>query len=128
MLIELIQIAYILIAGDQTKLRLEHVSREADRYNLSDRATVAICTALLCDIGMENEMDQTMIIDKNKVRRVRNTFRKKLPGEFQPNDTNGGIDAIYFDRRKDQILVHHERTGALTYAKEDHYVLVGQPH
>ena len=25
-------------------------------------------------------------------------------------------------------LVHHERTGALTCAKEDHYVLVGQPH
>ena len=25
-------------------------------------------------------------------------------------------------------LVHHERTRALTYAKEDHYVLVGQPH
>ena len=59
------------------RLRLEHVAREADRYGLSDRATATICTALLCDIGLVNETDQTMIIDKNKIRRERNAFRNK---------------------------------------------------
>ena len=49
----------------------EHVAREADRYGLSDRATATICTALLCNIGLVTDTDQTMIIDKNKVRRER---------------------------------------------------------
>ena len=56
------------------RLRLEHVARENDRYGLSDRATATICTALLSDIGLVTDMDQTMIIDKNKVRRERNVF------------------------------------------------------
>ena len=80
------------------RLRLQHVAREG----LSDSATATICTTLLCDVGIVNEMDQTMIIDKNKVRRKRNAFRKKLAGEIQQIDTNDGIDAIYFDGRKDQ--------------------------
>ena len=48
--------------------------RSSDRYDLSDRATATICTALLCDIGLVTDADQTMIIDKNKVRREQNVF------------------------------------------------------
>ena len=111
------------------RLRLEHVAREADRYGLSDRATATICTALLCDIGLVNETDQTMIIDKNKIRRERNAFRNKLINDSQqPNDTDEPITAIYFDGRKDQTLVHLEDAKGLKHIKEEHYVLVEQPH
>ena len=68
------------------RLRLEHIAREADRCGLSDRATATICTAL-CDIGLVTDTDQTMIIDKNKVRRERNVFRNKLVDDSQPNAT-----------------------------------------
>ena len=57
------------------RLRLNHVVREADRYGLSDRAPATIYTALLCDFGLVNKTNQTMIIDKSKVRRERNMFR-----------------------------------------------------
>ena len=97
------------------RLRLEHVAREADRYGLSDRATPTICTALLCDIGLVTDTDQTMIINKNKVRRERNVFRNKLVDDSQPNDTDEPINAIYFDARKDQILVHLEDTKGLKH-------------
>ena len=65
-----------------------------------------------------------MIIDRNKVRRERQAFRNKLVDDFQPNNEVEPIDAIYFDGRKDQTLVHREETGGLTHVKEDHYVLV----
>ena len=68
-------------------LAKEHVAREADRYSLSDCATATICTALLCDIGLVTNTDQTMIIDKNKVRRECNVFRNKLVDDSQPNNT-----------------------------------------
>ena len=56
------------------RLRLNHIAREADRYGLSNRATATICTALSRDLGLVTETDQTMIIDKSKVRRGRNMF------------------------------------------------------
>lgn len=92
------------------RLRLEHVAQEADRYGLSDRATATICTALLCDLGLVSELDQTMTFDKNKVRRERNVFQNKLIVDSRPNDADEQIDAIYFDGRKDQTLVHRQDT------------------
>ena len=69
------------------------------------------------------DTDQTMIIDKNKVRREQNVFRNKLVNDSQPNDAGEPITAIYFDGRKDQTLVHLEDTKGLKHIKE-HYALV----
>ena len=91
------------------------ITTEADRYGLSDRATATICIALLCDLGIVTETDQTMIIDKSKVRKERNMFKKKLIGKFTQSDEDEQIDAIYFDGRKDQTLFQHKNTGGLTY-------------
>ena len=55
-------------------------------------------------------------------------LRNKFIGKFTQSDGGKQIDAIYFDGRKDQILFQHNDTGRLTYLKEQHYVLVGQPH
>ena len=91
--------------------RLIHVAREADRYGSSDRATATICTALLCDLGLVTETDQTITIDKSIVRRERNIFRNKLIVKFTQSDGGKQIDAIYFDGRKDQTLFQHKDTG-----------------
>ena len=55
-------------------------------------------------------------------------LRNKLICKFTLSDRDEQIDAIYFDGRRDQTLFQHEDTGGLTYLKEEHYVLVGQPH
>ena len=81
-----------------------------------------------CDIGLVTDTDQTMIIDKNKVRRERNVFRNKLVDDSQPNDTNEPITSIYFDVRKEQTLVYLEDTKGLRHIKEEHYALVEQLH
>ena len=79
------------------RLRLNHIAREADRYDLSNRTTTTICTALSCDLGLVTETDQTMIIDKSKVRRERNMFRNKLFDKFMQSNGGQQIDDIYFD-------------------------------
>ena len=62
------------------RLWLNHVAQKADRWPNSTIAV--ICTALLCQLGLVIEIDQTMIIDKSKVRRKRNMFKNKLIGNF----------------------------------------------
>ena len=51
------------------RLWLNHVAREAGRYGLSDCTTATICITLLCELGLVTKRDQTMIIDKSKVKR-----------------------------------------------------------
>ena len=89
--------------------------------------SATICTALLCDIGLVTDTDQTMIIDKSKVRRERNVIQNKLIDDSQLNDTDEPITAIYLMVGKN-ILVHLEDTKGLNHIKEEHYALVEQPH
>ena len=109
------------------RLRLNHVAREAGRYGLSDRAAATICTALLFDLGLVTETDQTIVIDKSKVRRERNMFRNKVIGKFTQSDGGEQSDAIYFDGGKDQTLFQHDDIKGTNVFEEEYYVLVGQP-
>ena len=93
------------------RLRLNHVGRKADRCGLSDRASATICTALFCDLGLVTKTDRTIIIDKSKVGRARNTFRNKLISKFTQGDGGEQIDAIYFVGIKDQTLFQQGDTG-----------------
>ena len=109
------------------RLPLNHITRKADRYGLSDRATATICIALLCHLGLVTETDKILIIDKGKLGGKEICLeRNQLVILHKVMEINK-IDAIYFDGRKDQILFQHEDTGGLTHLKEEHYVLVGQP-
>ena len=77
--------------------------------------------------GLVTDTDQTMIIDKNKVRRERNVFRNKLVDDSQPNDTDEPITAIYFDGGKIKLLFILKTQKSLTH-KRRALALVEQPH
>lgn len=47
----------------------------SDRYGLSDRATAAIASCVLQDVGLVNKGHRSLVIDKNKVRREKIKIR-----------------------------------------------------
>jgi len=61
----------------QMRLPLPNLAKEADRYGISDRATASLATAVLIDIEIVTKEDQSLVIDKSKVRRERMKLRKK---------------------------------------------------
>ena len=69
---------YCILLCKQMRPLLENVSRETDRCGLSDSATAAVCTALVCDIGLVTAADHAVIVDKNNVRRERQAFQNNL--------------------------------------------------
>ena len=99
------------------RLRLKYVEKLIDMVYL---IVLLQQYALHFFFGLVTDTDQTMIIDKNKVRRERNVFRNKLVDDSQPNDTDEPITAIYFDGRKDQTSVHFEDTNGLKDIKEEY--------
>lgn len=114
-------------AKQQMRIRLPNVAKEADRYGVSDRAVASIINAALIDFGMIDDMDQSLIIDKNKVHRERDRLRKIL--HRNSKSSIGSLKGIYFDGKKDRTL---DRTlnGVKLYCDtvmEEHYILVSQP-
>ena len=93
---------YRILLDNQMRLLQINVSREANRYGLSDRATASVCTALLRDIELMTGADHAITIDKNKVRRERQAFRNNLVRDVHSTltDKDDFIDAIYFDKEK----------------------------
>ena len=64
-----------------------------DRYQISDRAGAAITTSTLKDHRLIDEDDQSLVIDRNTIRRQKATFRKAIREE----ETNlfKLVDGIY---------------------------------
>lgn len=111
----------------QMRISLPNLVKEADRYGISDRATASLATAVLIDVGIVTKDDQSLVIDKNKVRRERMKFRKSL--QRNVNQSNDTITSIYFDGRRDKTMTKIKNNdkwyGDTTV--EDHYVLVTEP-
>lgn len=59
----------------QMRLKLPTLGIVCDKYGVSDRSAAAIATAVLKDVGIVSADDPSKIIDKNKVRRVRQKNR-----------------------------------------------------
>ena len=62
---------------------LRNLAKECDRWGFSNRAGPAIANAALIDAGVITPEDQTNVIDKNKLRRALQDYRK----ERQVEDT-----------------------------------------
>jgi len=83
----------------------------SERYQLSDKASAAVANAALKDAGLITYLDETYVIDKNKLRREREKYRNII------NEKEAifckFIDGIYIDGRKDPTLLteHGEQTG-----------------
>ena len=106
---------------NQSRLLLPTLSREADRYGVSDRAAAAIATAILQDTSTSFVSSQ--IIDPSKIRRI----RKRLRFDTCLADNTSDIVGLYFDGRKDVTLVKDDVTKHVQKRTEEHYVLVEQP-
>jgi len=118
---------HILFPGtEQMRISLPTVAREVDRFGISNRAAASICTALLVDLGLVNENEQTMIIDTSKIRRQRQSLRNYVAELDAIKMQSKAPKAIYFDGKKDRTLCKDEKTGALVWKQEEHYVVVAQ--
>lgn len=49
-----------------------------ERFNISERGTAAICSALLMDLGVINLEHSEAIIDRNKIRREKENLHESL--------------------------------------------------
>lgn len=80
----------------------------SDRFGVSDRATAAIASSVLHDLGMISEKDSSLVIDKSKIRREKQKTLEVVQEMNWLTVTKG----IYFDGRKDQ-----EKIGAKMYRR-----------
>lgn len=95
-----------------------------DRFGTSDREAASIISATMKDLGLVNESDNNLVVDRNKVRRARAKERKdKLYKEIDK------VVGLYFDGRKDHTLVRVEKNGYSKNVKtiEEHITLIAEP-
>ena len=76
------------------RLDLPTVARECDRHGVSDRSAASLVSAVLQDVGIINEHDNSMDIDRSKIRRARKRVRKALQ-----HNLPASVSALYFDAR-----------------------------
>jgi hypothetical protein len=102
---------------------LPTLSRECDRYGVSNTVGAAIATAVLVDYGLVTDDDQSSSIDRSKLWRERERFRKTLS---EPTGEKCEPTALYFDGRKDVTIclssVNHK-----CHIMEEHVCLLQEP-
>lgn len=111
----------------QMRISLPSTAIMSDRYRISDRATAAIASCVLKDVGLISEENLSLIIDKNKIRREKIKSRKEVQENEKLVDVR--VKGIYFDGRKDYTLVQ-EKIGSKMYKrtiKEEHISIVHEP-
>jgi hypothetical protein len=109
----------------QMRMRMPSLAVACDRTGVSDRSAAMIASAVLQDVGIINEEDTNLVVDRSKVRRE----RTKMRTELQKSDTEPVI-GLYFDGRKDQTITQ-EKKGDKFYRRvvsESHYSLVAEPN
>ncbi|KAK3929311.1 Defensin [Frankliniella fusca] len=102
-------------------------SKIADRFGLSHAAVAAVTTAVLEDKGLVTPVDKSLVVDKSKIRRDRETVRKETQQEFI--STNTGILGLYFDGKTDSTVKIEKRGNTYhpTNSAEEHISLVEEP-
>ena len=131
--------------GGYNTLKLKNFAREADRYQVSDRAAAKLANGLLMDIGLVKGGKTKLLIDHSKVRRERQKWGKKQ-AELQSKQQMMPEGALYTDGKKSKTLVRdvtetkirvkggRGRGAFKTVEKisnkfeiQDHYPIVAQP-
>ncbi|KAF2896963.1 hypothetical protein ILUMI_09212 [Ignelater luminosus] len=62
----------------QMRIKLPATASISDRFGVSDRATAAIASSVIQNLGMITEEDMSLVIDKSKIRREKQKARKIL--------------------------------------------------
>ena len=112
-------------SSSEPKVDLSGVAREADRFNVSTRATAALITAALIAYGIVTKDDTSACVTRCKIRHAVEKYRKTVDilGDEE-------IKAIYLDGRKDETKQKSkDESGTIRYktSKEEHYVLTSEP-
>ncbi|KAK3925304.1 Tetratricopeptide repeat protein 30-like protein [Frankliniella fusca] len=110
----------------QTRLDLSETAVVGQRYGLSLRATAHVSSSVLLAakkagiISPEASVNikETLVIDKNKIKRENDKVGSKLKQEARNEDA---VRGLYFDGRKDEILT------SSGFEKEEHISLVSEP-
>ena len=116
----------------QNRIVISNFARECDRYQLSDRAAAALGSALLTDVGIVSETDQSSLITRSKVRRARDTWRKERKEELK-EQLHGKLQCVGFDGKRDitQVIEETVESGEIVRTKstkrEEHIVYVSEP-
>lgn len=105
----------------QNTVKLKLLPLIADRYGISNEIAAAIASATLVDYGIVNESDTKNLIDSSKVQRARKKLRKKQLEKLK----NNGIEALFFDGRKD--ITKTNEVKRLISESIEHISLVSYP-
>ena len=109
------------------RIALKNTSVMSDRLGLSNFETALIATSVLQDAGLITENDQSLVIDKCKIKREKSKTRKEVQKENR--DDPSTLLGLYFDGRKDKTLINTQ-DGNRFYrkeVKEEHIALVKEP-
>jgi len=113
--------------SSQNRVPLENLAMLCERFEISDRAGAAIATATLKDFGVITE-NETLVIDRSKLRRERNKYR--LERQKEEESLYQLVDALFVDGRKDATMTCTQSEDGKSHPSinlEEHYVLVGEP-
>lgn len=91
----------------QMRIKLQATALHSDRYGVSERATAAIASSVLEDIGIITERDSSQVIDRYKICREKSCNRTELQNKSQKAIEQ--LNSLYFDGRKDNTLVIEKR-------------------
>ena len=86
-------------ATSQNRTALRNLSLLCERFNVSNRVGAALGTGALKDHGLVTDTDTKFVIDRSKLRRERNKYRREIQAEEEK--LFGLVDSIYVDGRKD---------------------------
>ena len=90
---------------------LRNLAKECDRWGVSNRARAAIANAALIDAGVITPEDQTNVIDKNKLRRALQDYRKERQVEDTKILEEKQGQAYYIAGKKTMSPILSQRVG-----------------
>ena len=113
-------------ASSQMRLALTSTATTSARFGVSDRATAAIVSSVLHDIGLVTvtEEDTMHVVDKSKIRRE----WQKISSDLKKTQITE-IEGLYYDGRKDDTAFV-DNINSKRYRKtrlEEHISLIAEP-
>ena len=99
------------------------------RRGVSDRTTAALVTAALIDFGIITADDHSSVVDRQKIRREKEKFRKNINEEEEERISDDVIEGMYFDGKEVETLevVKEGESYRQQKVKKEHIVIVSQP-
>lgn len=93
---------------ESNKMILRNLAKECDHWGVSNRAGAAIANAVLIDYGVITAENQINMIDKSKLRRALQDYRKERQAEDIEILEEKQGQAYYFDGKKTSSLCVEE--------------------